>query len=117
MSELGSYACAACGQTYGQGRIRLLAEREDLFFVDLACAHCGSQAVAIVTVREDEDEGSVIQPGDVVLVDERGVPIERRPTPDGRAISADDVIMAHELLAGFRGDARALLARLDGREA
>ena len=52
-SELASFGCAACGQAYGQGHIRLIAQREELFFVDLSCEHCGSQAVAIVTIQID----------------------------------------------------------------
>ncbi len=35
-SELASFGCAACGQAYGQGHIRLIAQREELFFVDLS---------------------------------------------------------------------------------
>ncbi len=50
-SEMAAFACAACGQPYGEGHIRLLARREELWFVDLSCPHCGSQAVAIVTVQ------------------------------------------------------------------
>ena len=49
-NELASFGCAACGQAYGEGHIRLIAQREELFFVDLTCDHCGSQAVAIVTM-------------------------------------------------------------------
>ena len=45
-SELASFGCAACGQAYGEGHIRLIAQREELYFVDLSCDHCGSQAVA-----------------------------------------------------------------------
>ena len=55
-TQLTSFGCAACGQPYGTGRIRLLAERDGLYFVDLACASCASQAVAIVTIELDEDD-------------------------------------------------------------
>jgi hypothetical protein len=117
MAELASYACGACGQPYGRGRVRLLAEREDLFFVDLACAHCGAQAVAIVTVRVDEEGGADLQAGDLAPAGSEPAPFERRPTPEAPPISTDDVLRVHELLAGFRGDARELLAHLDGRRA
>lgn len=115
LAELAAYACAACGQGYERERMRLLAERDDLFFVDLACAHCGSQAVAIVTVRADGKSDPSLEPGDLVAAGGGASPAERSPDPDARPVDADDVLFAHELLAGFEGDARALLARLDGR--
>lgn len=109
-SELASFACAACGQAYGQGRIRLIAQREELFFVDLACDHCGSQAVAIVTIQVEGDtatlEGGELRRIELAPADE---------APEGAPISVDDVIDAHELLAGFEGDVHRLIARLDGK--
>jgi hypothetical protein len=110
-AELGSLGCAACGQPYRQGRIRLIAEREGLFFVDLACVHCGAQAVAIVSVEPEEAEEGGSQ---VRLVDEHGESIERRQRLDLRPVSADDVLEVHALLETFDGDVHELLARLDG---
>jgi hypothetical protein len=106
-SELASFGCAACGQAYGQGHIRLIAQREELYFVDLSCDHCGSQAVAIVTVQVEAD-GATLDGGELVRV---GQPEGR---PEGPPITADDVIDAHDLLAGFEGDVHQLMARLAG---
>jgi hypothetical protein len=109
-SELASFACAACGQAYGQGHIQLIAQREELFFVDLSCNHCGSQAVAIVTIQID-GESARLDSGELVRADE--------PDPDAAAggppVSADDVLDAHELLDGFEGDVHQLIARFDGQ--
>ena len=55
-TQLTSFGCAACGRRYRTGRIRLLAERDGLYFVDLGCAAAPRQAVAIVTVELDEDD-------------------------------------------------------------
>ena len=110
-SELASFACAACGQAYGQERIRLIAQRDDLFFLDLACGHCGSQAVAIVTVQIDEETAS-IEPGEAALAGQQGV--EHSLPPTAPPLSADDVLDMHRILGGFEGDTRQLLARLDG---
>jgi hypothetical protein len=104
IGELASLGCASCGQAYGEERVQLLAQREELFFVDLACGHCGSQAVAIVTVQVD-DEGRRADAGELV----KAGPLERPP------VSADDVLDVHALLAGFQGSPRDLLARLDGK--
>lgn len=107
-SELASFDCAACGQAYGQGRIRLIAQREELYFVDLACDHCGSQAVAIVTIQLDE-----AGPSDALAVTLPGNDAE--DVPARPAISVDDVLDAHALLEGFEGDAHQLVARLGGK--
>jgi DNA-directed RNA polymerase subunit RPC12/RpoP len=111
-SELASFACAACGQPYGEDQVRLIARREELFFVDLSCPHCGSQAVAIVTIQVD---------GETLRADtEEAI----RETPDGEAgmslaarpaVSVDDVIDAHVLLRDFEGDVHQLIARFQGR--
>jgi hypothetical protein len=96
-SELASFACAACGQAYGQGHIRLIAQREELFFVDLSCDHCGSQAVAIVTIQVD-GETATLEGGELVP-----------------PVTADDVLDAHHLLDDFDGDVHQLIARFDGK--
>jgi hypothetical protein len=108
-SELASFGCAACGQAYGLGRIQLIAQREELFFVDLACEHCGSQAVAIVTIQPDGDRTD-LQAGEWVRVADAG-----DAAPEGPPIDVDDVLDAHQLLDTFRGDAHQLIARFDGR--
>ena len=109
-NELASFGCAACGQAYGEGHIRLIAQREELFFVDLACDHCGSQAVAIVTIQVD-GEVARLEGGELVRASEVGFD----EAPDGPPVSADDVLDVHDLLDGFEGDVHKLIARFDGR--
>ncbi len=107
-TQLTSFGCAACGQPYESGRIRLLAERDGLYFVDLACVGCASQAVAIVTIEMDEDDLPQANAGDLIQV----VADPVRSTA-GPPVSADDVLDMHLMLSGFQGDASDLLARLD----
>ena len=107
-SKLASFGCAACGQAYGRGHIRLIAQREELFFVDLSCEHCGSQAVAIVTIQVDGDT-AIFEGGELVRADAAN---PDRP-PDDPPITADDVLDAHHLLDDFQGDVHQLIARLD----
>ena len=81
----------------------MLAQREELFFVDLACRGCGAQAVAIVTVQIDDaelrlDVGDLAPEADAAATDTDGVP----------AIAADDVLDMHDFLRGFDGDFREL---------
>jgi hypothetical protein len=106
-TQLTSFGCAACGQPYESGRIRLLAEREGLFFVDLGCSHCGTQAVAIVTIQADEDDEPHIEAGEHASV-------TLTATAVADPVSADDVLAVHELLDSFAGGIDELLERLDG---
>ena len=110
-AELATFGCAACGQAYGESHIRLIAQREELFFVDLSCHHCGSQAVAIVTIQIEGDM-AILETGELV------------PAIDGGAaagvdvagpISSDDVLDVHRLLADFKGDVHQLMAQFDGQ--
>ena len=81
--------------------MRLLAEREGLFFVELDCSRCGSHTVAIVTVEVDESEVT-IEVSDVVGEDD----IEHlgEPLPMGaQPVTADDVLEMHEFLGHFKG--------------
>lgn len=121
-SELASFACAACGQAYGQGHVHLIAQREELYFVDLSCDHCGSQAVAIVTIQVD-GETARLEGGELVRASDAdpGTTADPDAAEDGGPevgppISADDVLDAHELLSGFEGDIYQLIARFE-REA
>ncbi len=104
--QLATFECPACGRVYRGSRMRLLAERDGLFFVDLVCVGCRSTTVAIVTVEVDDRERSIADANEL-----------RRAVP-AAAVSADDVIDMHQFLAGFQGDIKHLLradaARSDG---
>ena len=112
-TQLTTFTCPACGRRYRGSRMRLLAEREGLFFVDLDCSRCGSHTVAIVTVEIDETEVT-IEVSDVVGDDE--VEHLGETLPIGAApVTADDVLEMHEFLASFKGSLGALLEK-DGAE-
>lgn len=110
-TQLTSFGCAACGATYEPGRIRLLAERDGLFFVDLACTACASRAVAIVTVEVDDQDEPRADAGDLVQV------TTAAPARAGDPITVDDVLDMHRLLERFQGGTVELLALLRGAEA
>jgi hypothetical protein len=101
-SQLATVACADCGRTYGAGRIRILAQREELFFVDLAC-RCGREAIAIVTISLDDDRTPSLDLGD--LEDE-----EAFGPPPAAAVDSDDVLDMHLFLRSFDGDFRSLFS-------
>lgn len=106
-TQLTSFGCAACGRAYAPEGIRMLAERDGLFFVDLACLMCGSQATAIVTIElEDGATARVDVPElDPVAASGRGAPVD-----------LDDVLDVHQVLSTYEGDLTGLLRRFDGVE-
>lgn len=106
-TQLTSFGCAACGAPYEPGRIRVLAERDGLFFVDLACTACASRAVAIVTVDTDDDDEPRADAGDLVQL------AAGDPLVAAQPVSADDVLEMHRFLQRFEGGTVALLARLE----
>ncbi|HUG48792.1 MAG TPA: hypothetical protein VMP67_10320 [Candidatus Limnocylindria bacterium] len=100
--QMATFTCPACSRRYRSSRVRLLAEREGLFFVDLDCSQCGSHTVAIVTVEQDDAEAAIADlPRMGPTVEEHlGERLPRGASP----VTADDVLEMHEFLAHFHGD-------------
>src|SRR4051794_12701867 len=116
-TQLTSFTCPACGRRYRGSRIKLLAERDGLYFVDLDCSRCGSHTVAIVTVELDEAELSIIDASDIELaVDLEPEHLGEELPENTEPVSADDVLAVHELLAGFDGDMYTLIGARGGRD-
>ena len=114
-SQLRSFTCPACGDAYGASRMRLLAERDGLYFLDLDCTGCGSRTVAIVTVELDDAEASI---ADLSTMPQR-LPVLEYARPGTPPVNADDVLEMHEFLAHFNGNVshlfRAATTPLPGR--
>ena len=109
-TQLTTFTCPACGRRYRGSKMRLLAEREGLFFVDLDCSRCGSHTVAIVTVELDEAELSIIDASDIELAVDLEPEHLGEELPVGAApVTADDVLDMHDLLSRFDGDMYSLL--------
>ena len=97
-------ACTACGATVPAGRIRILARRDDVAFVELACHACGSDALGLLITPSSIDG--------VPLLDVAGEPDVA--TSSIRPISSADVDAVRADLAAWTGDLVDWLARLDG---
>ena len=86
-SLLDGIACSVCEAAVGGDRIRLLARREDLAFVEIACPACGSTALGFV--------------------------VDGAPDPDAQPaaapVTADDVLDMHVVLESWQGDLHSLL--------
>ena len=98
-SQIESFTCPACSRAYAGSEMRLLAERDGLYFLDLDCASCGSQTVAIVTIELDDAEASI---ADLSIVPHRLPPADMA-APGAAPVSADEVLDMHEFLTAFEG--------------
>ena len=101
----GGVGCAACGDLVPGDRIRILARRDDLAFVEIACPACHSESLGIVV-------GPAAADGAPVPVMAPGPYGEFGPDDLDRfeaagPIDADDVNVVRRLLAD--GDLAALL--------
>ena len=100
--------CTACGAPVPTGRIRILARRDDLAFVELGCVDCGSTALAMLI-----DSPS---PGGEPVLDVAGDPQAAGGAARGgtvRPITTADVEAIRDDLAGWDGD---LVGWLDALE-
>jgi hypothetical protein len=100
--------CTACGAPVPTGRIRILARRDDLAFVELDCTACGSAALGLLIESA--------APGGEPILDVAGDPAAADGAIRGgtvRAISAADVEAIRDDLAAWDGD---LVGWLDALE-
>jgi hypothetical protein len=103
-------SCTVCGDPLDANRIRLLAERDDLAFVELPCPSCGSTTLGMVTLRPSGEAFL-----DVSHYGEFGPEDETR-LAGGAPLDGDDVLEMHAFLEAYRGDLRSLLReRRSGR--
>jgi hypothetical protein len=110
---LDGVGCTVCGSPVPAERIRILAHRDDLAFVELDCPGCGSTTLAMLEAADDPEGG---------LIREAPTFGELTPAEEARRlgsgpITAADVRAARAFLAGWEGDLVGLLGRdeADGR--
>ena len=84
--------CTVCDERVPAGRVKLLAWRDDLAFLQLDCGACLSTTLGFVLAGRGDEPAPV-----------------QLPDP----ISSDDVLDMHQLLATWRGDLTGLLASGD----
>ena len=109
-AQLTAFTCSSCGRSYVRSRIRVLAQRDDLWFVSLKCVNCGTGALGLVTVRDAEDD-----PTESPAFRGELTPADEARLADGAPLDVDDVIETHRFLARFDGDFRRLFGGGEGR--
>ena len=102
---LAGVGCAACGATLDAERIAVLAQRDDLAFVEFRCDACGSTSLGLVVA----DETDARPRADTARYGEFG-PEEELTLAAGPPIGDEDVARMRAFLATYDGDLRALLA-------
>jgi hypothetical protein len=107
--------CAACGQFVPTDRIRVLARRDDIAFVEIHCPGCRSESLGIVIASEDgqadeidsadrPDADVAVGPG--LVYGEFG-PLDRERFHEALPIGPADLDRVRDLLA--RGGLAALV--------
>ena len=96
--------CARCGRPYGPEGIHVLAQREEVAFVQLVCSACRAQTLALVTgVPTASEEGGKAPDGEADAPDALA--------PGEPRITEADVLEMRSFLADYQGDLRTLLER------
>jgi hypothetical protein len=97
--------CTACGATVPSGHIRVLARRDDVAFVELACPDCGSTALGLLLPS--------VPDGTAILDVEADGPAKVPRGQHVAAISQADVAAIRDGLASWDGDLVGWLDALD----
>ena len=111
-SLAGGVDCAACGQVVPTDRVRVLARRDDIAFVEIHCAACRSESLGIVIAGAGDDPMTAVPRRPGRAYGEFGPGDEERfreALPDRRRRPR----LVHDLLA--RGGIAALVGRLASR--
>ncbi|HJW22731.1 MAG TPA: hypothetical protein VJ506_09905 [Candidatus Limnocylindrales bacterium] len=90
-SSLDGTSCAVCEGPVPDGSVHLLARRDDLIFVQVDCPACRSTTLAFVLASDSVGAEAA------------------------RPVTGDDVLDMHDLLGGWQGGLRELLASESGR--
>jgi hypothetical protein len=102
--------CAVCQGAVPVARIRLLAQREEMAFVELDCASCGSVSLGILVAPHERDGGPGPRAGSHgELSPEEAARFDHSPP-----VGPEDVERMSSFLAGYRGGLRELLHPADG---
>ena len=92
--------CSVCGHPYEGGSVRILGQRDDLWFISVVCPSCGSQGLVAAVIKE----------GELPQLITDFTESERAKFCDIEAVGADDVLDIHTFLKSFDGNFEHLFA-------
>src|SRR3954469_4348581 len=99
--------CAVCGRTVPADRIRILASRDDLTFVELTCVACRSETLGMIVAGDASETGSAASGHRAIAPYGEFLPADDARFREALPIGADDVATIRHLLE--LGDLDALL--------
>jgi hypothetical protein len=105
---LDGAACVVCGATVPATAVRVVAEREDLAFVEIRCGSCGCASLGMVTEAGLPEAGLPEAGGEPTLRPLLELP-DQPPRPGIASLELTDVEAMRDFLAGYQGDLRSLL--------
>ncbi len=106
-ARLERTSCTVCGDIPAAAEIRVLAERDDLVFLELPCRRCGAVTLGMISQPESRGLPTLdAGPRPSGAVD----PADAPPRPGAPPFGEDDVLAMRRFLAAWRGDLLDLLA-------
>jgi hypothetical protein len=97
--------CAFCGSEIGQGDLTILDEQANRTVLHISCLHCGASTISILS----GSQAGIMSVG--IATDLDGD--EAKNKFSEKAISADDVINAYELVKSQQANLTKIIKNLD----
>lgn len=91
--------CTLCGRNYREVDVKVIAHKDDSWFLNVQCSFCGSRNLIAAVVKE-----MGVEPAATDLT-----PAESTRFSNTPAIDAGDVLSVHYFLEDFDGDFKKLL--------
>jgi len=86
--------CSVCGEHYEINNIKVMRHEDDMWFLNVFCPFCRSQALVAAVVKKDKSPETTTD-----LTKAESAKFTR-----ASAISADDILDLHNFLQDFDGD-------------
>ena len=86
--------CGICGQHFEIDNIKVLGYKDDVWFLNVFCPACHTQALVVATIKEG-------RPPEIVTDLTKA---ELAKFAQASPVSADDVLNLHGFLDNFEGD-------------
>jgi hypothetical protein len=113
--QMAGVKCSVCGSLYESERVEILGRQEELWFLTITCAGCGTQGLVAAMVRDASPEEAA-QARALSTTARQSEPNLDPPFPS--TVSDADILELRRFLEDFDGDFQRMFAKkeLDGRE-
>ena len=94
--------CASCHRSYAPDEVHILAHREGLWFVKVACDYCGTEGLILVMLETRPADGSAESASP--LHTQKALPLKEAPLPTLSLITEDEVADIRRFLEAYHGN-------------